>query len=340
MKGTQSPSRQGTFDAPSLLPCPQGSCTAPRRELLRRELAQRRRQFRGRQTRRPDLARGLAAPQQAGFTLVELLVVIAIIGILIALLVPAVGGAIRAAKNGVIALEITELAKAVERYKMEFGDYPPDLASTDADDAVAIKNHVSRKFRTRNPLLDSQDAKGNFAHLDPAEALVFWLRGFSSDPMRPVMGNVAPPAGDYIEYVNGAGRKPLFDFKQTQLNDADGDGFPEYYPPNGTKPYVYFHHSDYMGVNTLAGSGTGTVLVGPNSNSLLVRPYYKVAPPATVKDYVEPLKFQIICAGLDNEFGDPTNGNGGVYPNGPYSDQDEDNLTNFSEGKTLEAAMP
>ena len=56
----------------------------------------------------------------------------------------------------------------------------------------------------------------------------------------------------------------------------------------------------------------------------------------TVEDFIEPKKFQIICAGLDHEFG-----TGGQYPDGVgYAKEDRDNLTNFSEGRTLEDAMP
>ena len=62
-----------------------------------------------------------------GFTLVELLVVIVIISVLAALLIPAVFFAVGRAKNARIALEVAALSKALERYKLDHGEYPPDF---------------------------------------------------------------------------------------------------------------------------------------------------------------------------------------------------------------------
>jgi general secretion pathway protein G len=60
-----------------------------------------------------------------GFTLVELLVVIVVLGILVALLLPAVMAAVRSAKNAQVLAEINELAQALESFKTTYGDYPP-----------------------------------------------------------------------------------------------------------------------------------------------------------------------------------------------------------------------
>ena len=50
------------------------------------------------------------------FTLVELLVVIAIIGILVALLIPAVMGAMTRARIGSMATEIANMSQAVQAF--------------------------------------------------------------------------------------------------------------------------------------------------------------------------------------------------------------------------------
>ena len=75
------------------------------------------------------------------FTLVEILVVVVIISILAALVTVAVAGAMRAAKRAAIATEMSQIAMALERYKAEFGEYPPDMF----DDAVLVR-HVKKRW--------------------------------------------------------------------------------------------------------------------------------------------------------------------------------------------------
>lgn len=262
----------------------------------------------------------VVARQQA-FTLVELLVVIVVIAILVALLVPTIGAAMYAARNAQIGIEISNLAQAIEAYRTKNGSYPPDFASTDpAVIKQQIDAHLARNYRYRNIAMDQLTAE-QLSSLDPSEALYFWIRGLSKDPKRPLTGG-----GDRVGY----------DFKQAQLADNDGDGFPEYYVRNCEVPLVYIHNQSYGAVGQPAN------ILQILNGRFAIRAYAAEvgADGVSVARFVDPEKYQVICAGQDSEYG--TNGSiQPVYPDAlGYTEADEDNLTSFSEGKTLEDATP
>src|SRR6185503_11718589 len=58
-------------------------------------------------------------------TLIELLMVLAIIGLLAALLLPAIMGAFQRGKEAAEAAEISNLSTALQKFKDRFGVYPP-----------------------------------------------------------------------------------------------------------------------------------------------------------------------------------------------------------------------
>jgi prepilin-type N-terminal cleavage/methylation domain-containing protein len=60
------------------------------------------------------------------FTLIELLVVISIIGVLAALIIPLSGVAVTKMRIARVKTEMNALVTAIENYKLEVGEYPPD----------------------------------------------------------------------------------------------------------------------------------------------------------------------------------------------------------------------
>ncbi len=241
--------------------------------------------------------------RRAGFTLVELLVVITIIAILAAILVPTVYLALAKAQNAVISIELSNIDAAMKQYKLGHA-YPPNFGNP-----TTVVKHIQAKFGRYNPTAGgvTQPPPG----LDPAEALVFWLQGYSKNPVDPLK------PGQRVE---------LFDFDETRLRDADGDGFKEYYPRDAQKiPYVYFHHDSYGGLS-FGGGNNGVGLVRPYTSSVIVG------------NFANADSYQIISAGQDGDWG--VDNADKRYPAGlNYSPGDQDNVGNFSGG-TLAAQIP
>lgn len=285
------------------------------------------------------MSRRMPWPPRAGFTLVELLVVVIIIGILAALLIPTINAARNAARRATITLEMNQLSSALEQYKDKNGsDYPPDFSNP-----ALVSAHLGRGFPRHdragtNVWLVAQNNPANATNgswkIDPAEALVLWLSGVSKDTLRPL---TSPTTSKTV----------YFDFRPERLKDIDGDGFSEYYPAGvETAPYVYFHNTTYA----LASYPNATVYAGHSAISGIgeARAYGERLAGTTMVWY-GPRKFQIVTAGIDMDFGDPITlptpgykiAPGKGTPSGAnLTKGDQDNLTTFSEGKTLEALQP
>ena len=88
-----------------------------------------------------------AHDRSRGFTLIELLVVISIIGLLAAILVPAIVGAVNSAKHSRAMRQVSDLDGAIKRYLAEYGKMPapagdiggPDKLYEGAEQAAIVE---------------------------------------------------------------------------------------------------------------------------------------------------------------------------------------------------------
>lgn len=171
-------------------------------------------------------------PNRSGFTLIELLVVIAIIGLLAGLIVPAVMGAVKSAQQGAYKLEVDTLAEAVEKYRSKYGDYPPDGSNWNIMERhlrKAFPQILQSEINLLSPVapiasgiqVHNHFAGGGTLVMDPAEALVFFLGGFSADPQRPFTGVGGPFAptsvANGLQY-NVQRTNPFFEFQTSRLS--------------------------------------------------------------------------------------------------------------------------
>jgi len=258
--------------------------------------------------------------RRSGFTLAEMLVVVAIIGILAAILVPAVYLGLVAAKNARIAMEVGNLAAAMEDYKRT--THGQEFARNFATASVASA-HIQRKFGKYNPSATGVTAPP--ASLDPAETLVFWLQGYGPNPKDPLANRNVTAGATIEENFNNA----LFDFDKTRLvktREVAGAGgkmiaLYHYYPRDGQQvPYVYFRADAYVAdPSAQIAKGTGKLTL--------------YQPDGTATTYINPQSYQIISAGQDGDWGGNATNDARRFPSGAgYGPGDRDNITNFSEG--------
>ena len=277
------------------------------------------------------------------FTLVELLVVIVIIGILAAIITVAVAGAWQAMQRGVIATQMSQIGMALDRYRAEFGEYPPDMF-----DDEALVNHVRRRWprlnwqalRSATPAATSDaqairivisEAYGNntagnktnflmgnpFA---PLGALPLWLggfpnadgklSGFNADPENPFFIEATTP----ITIIPPANRqfdgKVFIDLELGNNKNVRMIDFDKLHivPVIGTEVRNTFVPIVYF--RGRADGGEGAYRRGGNPNGMIKHLNFTdfglcVPYMETATRWHNPTTYQLIHPGLDGKFGVP-----------------------------------
>lgn len=275
---------------------------------------------------------------RTGFSLIELLVVIVIIGILMALILPALSGARNRARIGQVSTEISQLDNAIAKFKSIYNVEPP--SSLYVPPLGDPWEPVDRsKVRAIWPQFDFATngglGTGNF-HISGAECLVFFLGGIRTSTTPPaLLGFSKNPRFPWASA--GSNREgPFFEFDNARFLDKDNDTVLEYGDslPDQSNPYAYFSSQGRSYSKSNAG-GSGLReqddfdIHGGNSNaedfSVI---YLKTATPALPH---RSEGYQIISPGFDGLYGI-----GGVYTDGTELTltraAEADNITNFSGG--------
>lgn len=126
-----------------------------------------------------------------GFTLVELLVVIAIIGILIALLLPAVQAAREAARRSQCSNNLKQMALAVHNYADTFKVFPPKKAGTQIGGCAKCNAQYGTGWMRLTPFYEQQQI---FDEWSSAQT----YNGISYTPFGPCPWDGT--AGSYVPY--------------------------------------------------------------------------------------------------------------------------------------------
>jgi prepilin-type N-terminal cleavage/methylation domain-containing protein len=312
---------------------------------------------------------------RSGVTLIELLIVVAIVGIISAFLFVGLSAAIQSTRNAILVREVAEVSAALEKYKDKHGVYPSDHQFFDTELYVFARKAYPRArpesvHAFLAALADRNGAQtGQPKKISQTEALVLYLRFMSKDPRDPykyatIMGNdLFDPDHYQPSYINFPPEELdiLYDFPPGSLVDRDFDGFPEFSQKYaGGAPLVYHDARTYhrpQAVNNELPIARWPNILEETGESNGPNLHFASAYAATFDEanqrftFINPKSYQLICAGLDGDFGVEgmeilpgvprvcypvfTKEEPYRFPRLPI--EEADNITNFTDGKTFRA---
>ena len=161
------------------------------------------------------------ASRRPGFTLIELLIVIIVIGILIALLVPAIIGAQRTAFDAATIAEEQQMVNALNAFKEKFNSYPPSRIMLNETLPFQQYGSIAGSNAIGDPMISS-----------------IWLNANAGPPAgvtATTLGNditaqqLAQRSGNYMLKFFPRARAPFMPPSgATVWNDFNGNGSPDY----------------------------------------------------------------------------------------------------------------
>jgi type II secretory pathway pseudopilin PulG len=294
---------------------------------------------------------------------------------LAAILIPTIRAAMIRARVSAIALDLANLDAALNQFKEKYGNYPPDFSHRQI--LVRFVQKAWPRITANEMRIFLAIVDDNRWRIDQAEALVFWLGGFSEDPLHPFTG----PNGPFARFIDtnndGLPENPdelernqnnvFFPFDNNRLTvdnqtpptvvsvpygsglthefftrlsidetllfgpGTTNDPFPVCLSRGTNLPIVYLEAQNYLNSAYSVSLFPGNVRAYLSDRQLLdVTKGF---------EWINPHSYQLITAGLDEDFGVDAADFKRFSSGFNYAPGDHDNITNFSGG-TLEDAIP
>lgn len=179
----------------------------------------------------------LRAVRSRGFTLVELLVVIAIIGILVALLLPAVQAAREAARRTLCSNNVKQICLALLNHHDSFGEFPRGAYT--AETGARREDGLGWATKTL-PYIEEQAVYDTLVNND----IVFGSFDFRGNPWQPNIFAAAGASGK-LPLKGGDAQISIFHCPSTELPDLIPDE--SFFGKSGQRPNFGHAVSHYKG---------------------------------------------------------------------------------------------